>query len=478
MTSPPSDARDRGWLLLPGAIALAHAGALAHHTVDDAMICVRYARNAVAGHGLVYNVGEWVEGFSDPLWVALITAATAAGLDGLLVAKGVGAIASALALIVAGSTARRLGVPTPAAAILLSAVAASTGYAYHAVAGLETGAHALLLALLGAALVADRPLAAAGVSGLLMWSRPEGFLYAGLLLLRLPADGWRRTLAWLLVPAGSAATLLAVRWWLYEAWLPNTFAAKVGPPARLDTLGLTLVHLGQAWMPLMPLFLCAAGLAAARPSRAQMPWLGIVGLTLFFTLASPPDWMVGGRFFVPALPAIAVLAAIGWQQIVGARADQLRYVLWIAVLAPILAGPFDRFLLEHAVWPVYPEMRGTDHQVLAAEVASRVGPDDLVATGQIGFIGVATDARVLDLAGLTDRTLPRLLKAGDLAAYVAHVVELQPRLVVLTEPEGPHQRGLHGAQGTGLRDGLLAAGWRDAGRVPLGGWRDAILLER
>ncbi|MFC1511900.1 hypothetical protein ACFL5H_01735 [Candidatus Latescibacterota bacterium] len=36
---------------------------------DDAMISMRYAKNLVAGEGLVMNPGERVEGFTNPLWV-------------------------------------------------------------------------------------------------------------------------------------------------------------------------------------------------------------------------------------------------------------------------------------------------------------------------------------------------------------------------------------------------------------------------
>jgi hypothetical protein len=35
---------------------------------DDAMISMRYARNLAAGHGLVWNPGERVEGITNPLW--------------------------------------------------------------------------------------------------------------------------------------------------------------------------------------------------------------------------------------------------------------------------------------------------------------------------------------------------------------------------------------------------------------------------
>ena len=39
---------------------------------DDAMISMRYAYNLVHGLGLVWNAGERVEGFTNPLWVGFM----------------------------------------------------------------------------------------------------------------------------------------------------------------------------------------------------------------------------------------------------------------------------------------------------------------------------------------------------------------------------------------------------------------------
>ncbi len=50
--------------------------------MDDAYIYFRYVDNAVfLGHGLVYNAGEHVEGFSSPLWTLLLLALRTSGLD-------------------------------------------------------------------------------------------------------------------------------------------------------------------------------------------------------------------------------------------------------------------------------------------------------------------------------------------------------------------------------------------------------------
>lgn len=43
-------------------------GRLGFTLFDDAMISMRYARNLAEGYGLVWNPGERVEGYTNPLW--------------------------------------------------------------------------------------------------------------------------------------------------------------------------------------------------------------------------------------------------------------------------------------------------------------------------------------------------------------------------------------------------------------------------
>ena len=64
-----------------GALLVSLAGLAAHVWVwrkfvaDDAYISLRYARNLVEGHGLVWNPGEAVEGYSNLAWVLVAAAA-------------------------------------------------------------------------------------------------------------------------------------------------------------------------------------------------------------------------------------------------------------------------------------------------------------------------------------------------------------------------------------------------------------------
>jgi len=65
-------------------------------------------RNLLAGHGPVYNIGERVEAFTNPLWVALLTGSGALGLPLEACAVYIGLTCSIVALVVAQHWSRRL----------------------------------------------------------------------------------------------------------------------------------------------------------------------------------------------------------------------------------------------------------------------------------------------------------------------------------------------------------------------------------
>ena len=57
------------WIALLGVLSY-----LSWFITDDAFIAFRYVRNFVEGHGLVFNPGEHVEGYSSFLWVLELAA--------------------------------------------------------------------------------------------------------------------------------------------------------------------------------------------------------------------------------------------------------------------------------------------------------------------------------------------------------------------------------------------------------------------
>ena len=75
-TSLP-DWRDPFWLAATSVVATAVACALFsrsyfYNVCDDSLISLQYARNFALGHGFVFNQGEYVEGFTNFLWVLFL----------------------------------------------------------------------------------------------------------------------------------------------------------------------------------------------------------------------------------------------------------------------------------------------------------------------------------------------------------------------------------------------------------------------
>src|SRR4051812_5043075 len=73
----------RQWLILTLAAAalLLHIAHFYPYVVDDAFISLRYAERFIHGQGLTWNDGERVEGYSNLLWILLVSGLGVLGMD-------------------------------------------------------------------------------------------------------------------------------------------------------------------------------------------------------------------------------------------------------------------------------------------------------------------------------------------------------------------------------------------------------------
>ena len=91
--------------------AFVNAAGLFATSVDDAYISLRYAWNLVDGNGLVWNPGEYVEGFSNPVFTLLCALPIWLGMDGLLGAKLIGLAGLGLMIVGVVGAAFELALP-------------------------------------------------------------------------------------------------------------------------------------------------------------------------------------------------------------------------------------------------------------------------------------------------------------------------------------------------------------------------------
>lgn len=316
--------------LLFGIVALGVLHVLYYfpRTVDDMFIYLRYAENAAQGHGLVYNLGEPVEGYSGPLWMLWLTLGEYAGVGGVSWTKFLGAIS----LFCLGWGTYRLGRErfelkrTPALLPLLFLAANSYIIAW-AMWGLETPAYLAFIVWTMVAMhrQAKSPskksfaLLTFSAAGLLL-SRPEAPLFAGVIGIAevLGASGrdelklrLKRLLPPSLAATGVLAAYILFRHSYFGLWLPHTHYAKEGGGFDVENLA-PFVAQGSSAVEVVLFVLCVvAGIYLFRKKRDGLFVLVVLG-TAFFVGLVERDWMPNVRHFLPVqvlLPLVLLGAA-------------------------------------------------------------------------------------------------------------------------------------------------------------------------
>ena len=268
---------------LPWLALLGYLTHVAWFLTDDAFISFRYVRNLVEGHGLVFNSGEYVEGYSNFLWVLELAALWGAfGLrpehtaPWLSVACTGGTLGAMLwwAAVCPGLPHRRL-----VGWMGLGVVCSSATFAgWTSGGGLETRQFTffIVLAVVGLTLYPENRRALLWVSLSLAaaaLTRPEGPLFAvccfGWYAVQRRVGTGRWWPGWRDAAALGAPVVLLVaghylwRYGYYGEWLPNTYYAKHVRPwyetggrylaaAALETglyllLPLAGLALGKGW---------------------------------------------------------------------------------------------------------------------------------------------------------------------------------------------------------------------------------------
>jgi arabinofuranosyltransferase len=255
----PSALAKRGPVLVAWVLCAAHA-ALFFWVCDDAFISFRYAEQLLAGHGLVFNVGDRVEGYTNLLWVLEMAFFGALGMPMPLASIGLSVLATAGTLLLVTDFLRSTpftsmrGMAVIGGLLLL---AVNRNVAVWTTSGLETRQFTFLV-LLSIWLV-RRALAERGswVSVSLALAateltRPEGALIAASIMVWV---GWRlllerrASMRAILELAGPCVSIVAAhyvwRYAYYGDWLPNTAYAKVvrpWPDAGVSYFGAALIQ--------------------------------------------------------------------------------------------------------------------------------------------------------------------------------------------------------------------------------------------
>lgn len=427
-------------VLLGAGWAHAHLGAYASRTlsdnvdgVDDAYVSFRYARHIAESVGAVYNPGERVEGYSNPLFVALT-------VPGFLVVPpaqiywwsvGLNAVFLALCVLVVAHVTRREVSDVAVGPAVFTLALCPVLWAWMG-AGLEAPLVLLIQVSLWALTLAppaprrDRWLVLLAVAAVL--ARPDGAIVP---LVCAAYCGWYgqrqaglRIAAW---TVGVLLALTAARFLYYGDIVPNTYYVKVDGPLmwRVLSAARQLLTIGSATSLLLLL-----GVLLVLPFRAPDAGRPRVPLSTLLAAALTGYWMcIGGdvfdeRFLLLIIP-MGIVEVLRLTSRAPAAVPALIPALVLVVLQAGSFGRVDaRFQYQTERYDMWTSL---GHRL-------REEPRDLVlAVDGAGKVPYFSELRTIDMLGLTDRTVARLAPKSRVVGHMKfdadYVIGRRPDLI-------------------------------------------------
>jgi hypothetical protein len=313
-------------VLLFAFISLISASLYGFVAVDDAFITFRYARNVIEGNGFVYNVGEYVEGYTSFTWLLVcVLAYSIASCISVPQSVVVTIISIALAvtnLILVYELAKRIYNGRQVYALMATALLiADDVFLVNTLVGMECQLLLFFLLIsIGQIITKDqnarRPKTLGVTLALLIMTRPDAVLLVGALLgyefLR-----WRQResqsffksdfLCTSCICISTYSAYLFWRVWYYGQFLPNTFYVKTGLPTEFHAWDRGLTYLfsyleNEYYVPVIAVF---AGLFLLKKETLLLSAILIVH-TLYITYIGG-DFYPFYRFFAVLAPLVSIL---------------------------------------------------------------------------------------------------------------------------------------------------------------------------
>jgi hypothetical protein len=385
---------------------------------DDQMVAMRYARNLASGHGLTFNPGQAVEGYTSLLWTLVMAAVHLLPVSdakaSLVVALVNWGLAGGVLVLV-----RRLGIlwglgrQSLVLAVGTFSVALSFELLYYTAHGFETTLLMLVFLWVVCRLVEEARSRAPRLptylgAGLLPLVRSDFLALLAVIPLAALALGRSRSGAprrGLPVAAYAAAALLpplchlVLRHAIYGRWLPNAYHLKVAGVAPSFLLLGGVRYAGGFLLQHGPLVV--ASVYAAIKGYATGAGRCLLGLLLAIggVLITGGDIFPGFRFFAPFVPLLALLSFVVVDRTVagaGARAA--------LALALCLLGSSVQVAARQSLDELLVDGNGGPEPSLLVALALRdhTSPAARVAVHAAGMIPYFSHRHAIDVLGKTD----------------------------------------------------------------------------
>jgi len=442
---------------------VAHFRLLDGRIQDDAYISFRYARHFAEGKGLVWNVGERVEGYTNFLWTLLMSLPMFISdkLAPMDFARAVSSLSGYVTIILSFVIGRHMLPKTrvlPLVAPIL--LAGSWPLAINTMTGLETVFFGALLTGATLLLIREqdelRDQGSSVVYALAALTRPEAI---GLSLLSFglvaayrfgegkPAKDYLQRLLLPFVAIVGAHEVFRLAY--YGEWVPNTYFAKFGAelPEGMPTRASYLQDffftnlsypVGIMLLLMIPLLLT---------KRRHLPSMLIVIAAAYGVLnvvLSGADFMIGFRYLVPYLPFWVLAGSLGFGAFLEQKSPKkgnpkAEWFLAVASMALALTGYFHSRDKLRSFENLRYRVNADSNTILGKWLADSLPKDAVIVARDIGEIGYSSDLTMIDMTGLTDKTIAR--KPGNVLDRAVNVDEIFARnptaFVFISKLPGP-----------------------------------------
>ena len=430
---------------------------------DDAYITLRYARNYIAGLGIVWNPGEYVQGYTNFLHLIFISFLGKLGINLVWASRVVSGIAYAgLVAVVAlfGITfenERRASLWHLPAII----VATSASILVWTLGGLE-GILFSFLSIGGSLLflVAMNSLkscwlyAASGITlGLSFLARPDGIVFISVSCVYL---FWlilkHKTSVFDLMAFVAGVVLVTSPYIIWQATyygdiVPNTFYAKAGVPLWLKLkTGISYLLNYLIHPPFLPFFvfisLVYAFLKRLWSLKLTYLMLLVTAYLAFIIFIAGGDHMQSFRMMLPIIPLMGAVLALVLSVAIGLKHRRIINNITIAVLILTSSQILDRKLNPQREDPA--SFVGT---IVGKYISEAWPAGSLIALNTAGSTPYYAESnRYIDMLGLNDPTIAkRKIKKivtpwqkvpGHLKGDGGYVLSRHPDYIIMGPAEG------------------------------------------
>ncbi len=317
--------------MLCGALSILGFVLMRHFYHDDAYISLRYAMHWVNGAGPVWNPGEFVEGYSNFLFVFLLTLLGSIGLDLVVASQALGLVSYIAIFVLVSFYLNSRDALTPSShwrrpvsfALIVTIVllAANLDMVVWSLGGLETVLVSGFVTAGGLAYLCylrdgrkQWLTCCSGMFVLASLTRLDAGLFLAITSGFVVVDAVRTKrltkMSWFFLPGLVFIPYFIGKFIYYGDFLPNTFYAKAGGISVLK-LGIgTLYILAFMFAPpcwylgIIVLSIRQRNFIRCSPELRYL--LSLLGMHLVYLLYSGGDHMRAFRFFVPVVPLATV----------------------------------------------------------------------------------------------------------------------------------------------------------------------------